>query len=398
MAREPVSDPVPFPQAFRETGDAAAQSQAAVLLTIGNLLRYESPRRREAAGMRMAPSPASPVELVPEADREKMNLPRGMGTLWRDRGVRYDAEFVRDSMGRRRGLAMAAPAPEAEREQSLAQLPEIADRFEQEPEPLAAAQLCEASLSSPDELVRVAAAAAYCEIALPDQQARMLEILARGTESGDPLVREVAATALARLVPGHPRLLELMQAGPESGDREPSYTSLLIHGTWARQNDWWQPGFPGNFHDYLHREVAPDLYGAPDRFEWTGGYSDAARQDGALQLAGWVNHHGVDGLDVFAHSHGGNIAMLATRSGMRIGRLVLLSCPVHQPKYDPDFSRVARIFSVRVRMDLVILADGGGQRFHDPHIEEIILPIWFQHPATHEEPVWRKHGVPALIA
>jgi two-component system sensor histidine kinase KdpD len=49
--------------------------------------------------------------------------------------------------------------------------------------------------------------------------------------------------------------------------------------------------------------------------------------------------------------------MLATQAGTDVGRLVLLSCPVHWPKYTPDFSSTQRVVSIRVHLDLVILAE-----------------------------------------
>ena len=48
-------------------------------------------------------------------------------------------------------------------------------------------------------------------------------------------------------------------------------------------------------------------------------------------------------------------------------------------------------------MDLVILVDGGGQKFQDPRIEEHVLPIWFDHFATHDPAVWRDHDVGAWV-
>ncbi len=53
--------------------------------------------------------------------------------------------------------------------------------------------------------------------------------------------------------------------------------------------------------------------------------------------------------------------------------------------------------SVRVKLDLVILVDGGGQRFDDPGIREFVLPIWFAHSATHDPEVWDRHGIAGLI-
>jgi hypothetical protein len=52
------------------------------------------------------------------------------------------------------------------------------------------------------------------------------------------------------------------------------HTSLLVHGTWARNDSWWQPG--GSLHAYLLPTILPDLYAGADRFDWSGGYSDAA--------------------------------------------------------------------------------------------------------------------------
>lgn len=89
--------------------------------------------------------------------------------------------------------------------------------------------------------------------------------------------------------------------------------------------------------------------------------------------------------------------MLATHQGLDVGKLVLLSCPVHRHKYLPDFNRVGEVVSIRVRLDLVILADGGGQRFRHPRIREEVLPLWFDHSASHEPDVWRRFDVPSRL-
>ena len=91
--------------------------------------------------------------------------------------------------------------------------------------------------------------------------------------------------------------------------------------------------------------------------------------------------------------------MLSSQLGLRIGELVLLSCPVHPGLYEPDFSRVTKAVSIRVRLDLVILVDRGGQRFKDARIRENVLPIWFRHDATHDPAVWQNsnYNVPSLL-
>jgi pimeloyl-ACP methyl ester carboxylesterase len=139
------------------------------------------------------------------------------------------------------------------------------------------------------------------------------------------------------------------------------------------------------------------LYGASDRFQWSGGYSDAARALAGSDLHSWVQQHHFNGLDLFTHSHGGSVAMLANHAGTKVGHMVLLSCPVHWPKYTPDFSLTISVVSVRVHMDLVILADRGGQRFSDSRIRENVLPIWFDHFATHDPGNWQKYNIPAML-
>ncbi|MDP2626815.1 MAG: hypothetical protein Q8Q58_07915, partial [Candidatus Rokubacteria bacterium] len=67
------------------------------------------------------------------------------------------------------------------------------------------------------------------------------------------------------------------------------------------------------------------------------------------------------------------------------------------PQYTPAFSLVGSVVSVRVHLDLVILADRGGQRFNDTRIREHVLPIWFDHFAAHDPDVWRQYDVPAML-
>lgn len=172
---------------------------------------------------------------------------------------------------------------------------------------------------------------------------------------------------------------------------------MLVHGTFARTETWWQPRPDYNFHAYIKAEVRPDLYSASDRFEWTGGYSDEDREDGAHELAAWVAAHNEQGIVLLGYSHGANVMLRATHHGLRSEKLVLLSCPAHMPKYEPVWANVSEIVSVRVKADVVIMLDGGGQRFRDSRIRENVLNLWFSHPATHEPDVWRSEEVPSKI-
>jgi len=376
----PIEHPVSGPDAFREKGDAASLSRAAILLILRAQLRGDD-RALEA---RAEETKALPI---PEDDLSRFPVPR-----LRRAGVRIPRDVIRERIGR----AYALEVKEGTLDRESARLsdevvPDLVTRLYETPSLMAAAELAEACLSHRDELTRVAAAAAHFEISA---SLDAVEILGEATKSRVELVQGVAATALARVAPADPRLARLTKQRRRKQGGSPTRTSLLVHGTFARNYAWWQPG--GNFHSYL-TGIRPDLYAASDRFEWSGGYSDAARALGASDLASWTNARALQGLDLFTHSHGGSVAMLASQAGLSVGKLVLLSSPAHPHKYMPDFNRVSQVVSIRVHLDLVILADGGGQRFQHPNITENVLPLWFDHSATHRPSVWNKYGLPAMI-
>jgi len=394
VARRVVERPVPCAQAFGRTDLAALQSQAATLL----LLRAQVRRDGAALSARAArPGRPARVELAPKRDVAALQVPRVAGAR---RRVPEDAVVA--SLRRRYGRGVPAPRPRTGRAAPRRRLAratprdvigDLGRRLARDPSPLHLAQLTRACLQHPNEVPRVAAAATHFEVTTRPEPA--LEVLIGSLGSADPLARTLAATALSRVAPEDLRLQALLRRRRPRRGRPPSRTSLLVHGTFARNTSWWQPG--GDFHEYLRDDVRPDLYGAGDRFDWSGGWSDAARALGAADLRAWVAARDLAGLSLFTHSHGGSVAMLASQDGLVVGDLVMLSCPVHVHKYVPDFSRVSRVVSIRVHLDLVILMDGGGQRFDDPSIEESVLPIWFDHFATHDPAVWQDHDVPSLL-
>jgi hypothetical protein len=386
MADRVVEHPISGRECFKRTGDAAAQSQAALLLLLGRQLRGDDSSLVARAA---ATGTEGFVDPVPEEDLAVFEVPRLRPTR-----ERFGVRRMKTNLRERFGSPIAdTPVGAGEAKRLRAALSELAEELYKDPDPAIAAQLMEAALQHPHELTRVAAASSYFE--LSTRPKRLISILVEGTKSEDELVREVAATALARVAPENTSLRALMKGARSATTRKPSRTSLLVHGTFAKNGDWWQPG--GDFHEFILKRVRPDLYGAADRFDWSGGYSDSARSLAAAELSDWVEARGLAGLDIFAHSHGANVAMLASQSGLNIGTLVLLSCPVHIHKYAPNPANIARTVSVRVRLDLVILADRGGQRFNHPDIEEHVLPVWFNHSATHERKVWKKHKVKAML-
>ena len=388
MAYERVVKPISGHEAFGQSGDAAILSQAAFVLILGNQLRG-TPQARAARAR--AVGITATEELLPGEDQTIFPVPSIRATA-----ERFSPDKLRASANRAAGMQdyraryrSSASGAEAARVAYGA----LARGVYETPTPESAATLLNECIFHDHELVRVAAAAAYCTHAADPRP--LVAMLATATRSKDTLTRDVAATALARFYPGHEALAALRISRPSRTRHPPSHTSMLVHGTWAVGEKWWQPN--GDFHNYMLADVRTDLYSAADRFEWSGGYSDNARASGGVDLTQWTNDHGLDGLEIFAHSHGGSVAMLATQNGTKMGKLVLLSCPVHEDKYIPDFTRAQDVVSIRVHADLVILADGGRQRFRDNRIRENVLPCWFNHSLTHDPQTWKDLNVPSML-
>lgn len=376
MPSTQVTQPPSGLEAFKRTDDAAVLTQAAVLLIIDQQLRGDATKV---------------PDVLPEDDLAVIGVPK-LSAL----GGRVDSQRIRISLANRFGTSATARVPEEDdvtwRPDTFAKL--AADHWEKATAS-SATNLMEACLRHPHEIIRVAAAAAYHEWS--SEPRRLASVLEEGTRSADLLTRELAAIALAQLNPNDARLSDFRGSSGRAAGAGTGHTAMLVHGTFALGARWWQPN--GDFHSYLLKEVRTDLYGASDRFAWSGGYSDPARALAADDLLRWISSHNEQGLDLFTHSHGGSVAMLATTKGVQIGELVVLSCPVHIPKYEPDFSRVKKVVSIRVRMDLIILLDRGGQKFKHPQIQENILPLWFDHTATHNPDVWKNstYRIPEML-
>src|ERR1700719_4900594 len=78
-----------------------------------------------------------------------------------------------------------------------------------------------------------------------------------------------------------------------------------------------------------------DYYKDPNArfFDWSGANSDSARQQAALDLAIQIRRyrkdHPCEAIRVVAHSHGGNVALLASQfPGVNIDELVTLGTPI----------------------------------------------------------------------
>lgn len=369
--KEAPEQPPRGPAAFESDEPEAVLAQAAILLSVGAQLRGD----RAAVQARSAAA-AEPADMLEREVLDEFPIPRLVPP-----GRRISTRQV---LRRRLGVAAA--------EEPATRLPELAEELYSTRSTTAAVALAEASLRHQHELVRVAAANA--ELAVTTEPEEPYRVLVEGTYSEDELIRDVAATSLARYRPDDPRVAALTPE-PEEPAAGTAETSTLVHGTFAANGSWWRPN--GDFWRYVDQNVWNDLYDQGDFYKWSGGYSDGARDRGAGLLVAWMNAHGAAGLSLMAHSHGASVTMLASWRGVSFGRVVFLSSPVHPAKYNMSFAAVQRVVSIRVKLDLVLLADGSGSRFRDSRYNEHVLPIWFNHSATHDPDVWRRHNLPALL-
>ena len=208
---------------------------------------------------------------------------------------------------------------------------------------------------SAHELEAVAAAGSLTAIS-QDRMVQPVTILKRGLASDDPLTRGVAAalsgwSMASEATPMQPTIPPV--AAP---------TSTPIHGTWGLVTDtgWHKPG--SSLHDHLRSTVTKNLYKHDTYFMWSGEYSDEGRANGARDLTRWRDVVSEAGwLDmVYAHSHGGNVALNSLAAGQRIKMLVLLHTPaIHRSDEDWETIRrnVGGVIAMRTRMDLVVLGD-----------------------------------------
>ncbi len=251
----------------------------------------------------------------------------------------------------------------------------LARELYEKPSMKAVAAMFEAAMLSPHPLVALAGAVGARETTRLRPKIR--ETIERCARSRDTLVSRVAMAASSRIDPIKPMADRKVIRQPVSRKRRrKSESAVITHGTFAANGKWYRPG--GNFYEAL-KANRPDLHVHDTSFRWTGNYSSRARRADASLLQQWIGDQGLGVPDFLAHSHGGTVASLATRRGVEFRRLVLMAWPVHE-EWFPDFANVSRIVDIRVRMDLVILIDGGRQRFRTNEFDvEEHRNGWFDH-------------------
>ena len=360
--------PVTGPEAFEERSRDALMSQAAMVLAAG----------AGVGGRAEALEADTDLELpVMTAIERKRKMPVEQAVSQLD--IDVETHVTRPDL-RIPGSASA----------------NIAKQLVDRPTANTAAALIEANMHSSSPLVRTAAAAAALDTTGPREDIE--QQLAAASRHRDPLVRDLGRVGLARVNPKHEALRHIVgRPAPLYGKDRASRTAVLTHGTFASRTRWWRPG--GSLYTYLDG-LQPPLHMHDTSYQWTGQYSHGARDLAADRLVAWLADQGLQTPDFFAHSHGGTVAHLATTKGAEFTRLVLMSWPVHG-EWFPDFGKLRRIIDIRVKWDLVIMADRGGQVFRAPraHRSKVEAHIngWFDHSATNDPAYWQRYGLPGVL-
>lgn len=170
--------------------------------------------------------------------------------------------------------------------------------------------------------------------------------------------------------------------------------TIIIHGTFASDGKWWRSG--GDFFEYVKSDLnRSDLYGQSDQFKWSGKNRDRKRRQASTALKSWLNAHRAKKVNIFAHSHGANVAMLATHKDVFIDRLIMLSPPVRND-YFAKWANVGVAHNIQASFDPVVAVARGGQWFNIKQVNEKQLKA-SGHSASHDPDVWRKEKLADAI-
>ncbi len=143
--------------------------------------------------------------------------------------------------------------------------------------------------------------------------------------------------------------------------RIPKSITILIHGTFSRKiGRWHRPG--SRLHTHIKNYVLPDVYcDKKDFFEWSGKASDGARLKAAKKLIKWCRDHPAESYNLIGHSHGANVASIASNIGLNnINKLVFLSPPVWKHKEDegylPNIDALSHkaLYNFHAQRDLIV--------------------------------------------
>ncbi|MFG2500020.1 hypothetical protein ACGFSB_17640 [Streptomyces sp. NPDC048441] len=424
-----IESPLPGEQAFAQDDEIAAWSKAAQVVGLGLQLAGQADALRSEDGATELQIPEIPPLSYPFLtefaefyiqDHLRIELPFHWHEFpgWSQPIASHIQDMVR-------------PAPQrwwdeyGGLESALA--PTLYEAVRQDKDPrAAAASLLHVSQFSRHQIVRVAAASSLAGLRTTLTWPT-IETLAEGCSSANDTVQQIAIDALLHAAPSHPVLAELRESHkPDEGKgAERAHTSVIVPGTWSRfkRPSWWRPG--ERLFDYLQKEpgnsepsdgtfppVGNDLYAHDNYYRWPTGFTVHDRVAGAHALAKWAADRQCTGFSkVFAHSHGGNVALLAAASHkLRIDMLVMIATPPHQRnalEWQVISEHVKHIVSMRPRFDLTVLLDSLWSRvkkipvtgeFPANRVRILPVPVWYGHSVLTRPEVWTRHRLAHELA
>lgn len=396
MSENPSDLPVPGIEAFTIRSKSGFQSRAAQLLAMTTF----------AMG--------SPEQIAAiSADAKRLNVPvvepfSGAEFRWDDQ--RFLDQITKIAL-RDHGQA---PAPEdwyslwpAKNIDEL----NLWKALRESSQPTLLLALLNLSLGSVSEIQRTAAA--VCLHAVSRGEMRVARgILHSGLSSSSPTIVEMSRAALGLDLF---RLSDDLATGPQMDPTETDRTvSVAVHGTWARlvanEDRWYAP--QSKLHRHVRSQASANLFSGEGYYRWSGGYTAAERAEGADDLTMWRHLSGIREFDVvYAHSHGGNVALGAASQGEKIRLLVLMHTPALRrspDEWERIRANVGRVLVLRTRMDLVVLADGlanGSSQSFDskllPHRELELhwqsAKSWFSHDRFLKLSTWVDYDVAGQV-
>ena len=393
-------------RALRGGEDAVAVSRAAALLSLvrprhiePSAYRLVTEEARELIGVEpIEPFGPGREELAAQLESLGESGSRAARQLRPARGPEGPADsqlIVQDLRGLSAADRDRADAAQSEAAARLFRATETREPAVSDP----AATLIAASLLDDDPLVQVAAAAAALRV---DRKNPVAEaILGQAARESD----ETAELSRAVLTSDRQDEARVVEIEHPPGEPDPAADSTLVHGTWARGGRWWQPD--GTLHHYLRAEegLFPHLYVGTDPFKWSGYFSfrawkepkmDWNRQQAADSLAWWAHRRLQPSPDLIGHSYGGSLSMMATRAEKKVRGMLLLSPAVHRTCL-PDPANYEQILHVRMKLDLVLLADLSTPWLLRslPRVTEVRVQRkgLIGHSPTHDPRVWRESGL-----
>jgi len=135
---------------------------------------------------------------------------------------------------------------------------------------------------------------------------------------------------------------------------------IFIHGTFSSPNEAFPQDFRSHVMNYYGDDESIDL-------QWSGGNSDCDRRDAAeklsMKLRNINKYRPNEPITIVAHSHGGNVALLASQMGGEMDNLVTLGTPI-MSKYQPNSSNIGTWNNVYSTNDKVQTLPLGAGRTH----------------------------------